>query len=179
MIDNSLSLQSFHFIISCEGTAEEVIVRKLLAANAFVFPGSNIIEITRKRKAKEIQDYYLNYDYDWPVCIVRIHDSKSERFKLGSLYVNRFSVKSFTTHPEIEVLAIIKEDAWKDWKKSQKKPSLFCKEDLHLSEIKTCAFPEKYWDADSIALAAREYKKLSQIVKGELCLADLIRDDFI
>ena len=44
-----------------------------------------------------------------------------------------------------------------------------------MSEIKSNEFLTVYWDVDSIAAAAREYKRLSKIGKDELCLADLIR----
>lgn len=173
-----LGLEGCHPIISCEGTAEEIIVRKLLAADALVFPKNDVVEVTRKRKAKDIQSEFLNYDYEWPVCILRVLDSRSEGFKLGALYARRFPVRSFYTHPEVEILTIINEGEWRGWKGSQKKPSVFCKEDLRMGEVKQRTFLEGYWDAASIAAAAREYKRLSRLGKGELCLADLIREDF-
>lgn len=178
MLDDSLQTEDYHLIISCEGTAEEVVIGKLAAADALIFPSERILEATRKRKPRDIQNEFLNYDYEWPVCILRILDSKSEAFKLGPLYKDRFPVRSFYTHPEIEVLAIIKEGEWKNWKKSQKKPSQFCKENLCMSEIKRYTFLEKYWNAESIAVASREYKRLSRLNRGELCLANFIRGSF-
>ena len=167
-----------HPIISCEGPTEEAMVRILLDADALVFPIDRLIEVTTKRKAKDIQDAYLNYDYEWPVCIIRILDSRNEKFRLGSLYVDRFPVWSFVTHPEVEVLAIIREGKWQDWKKSRKKPSQYCKENLGMSKLKQRSFLDGYWDAGSIVKAARGYRRLSRISKNELCLADLIRSDF-
>ena len=82
---------------------------------------------------------------------------------------------SFITHPEAEILVVMREGAWDKWKRSGKKPSDFCKQDLGMSEIKSNEFLTVYWDVDSIAAAAREYKRLSKIGKDELCLADLIR----
>ena len=167
-----------HPIISCEGPTEEAMVKILLDADALVFPADRLIEVTTKRKARDIQDAYLNYDYEWPVCIIRILDSRNEKFRLGSLYVDRFPVWSFVTHPEVEVLAIIREGKWQDWKKSRKKPSQYCKENLSMSKLKQRSFLDGYWDAGSIAKAARGYRSLSRISKNELCLADLIRSDF-
>ena len=102
-------------------------------------------------------------------------DSRKERFKLGNLYAGRFPVASYVTHPEIEVLAIIREGAWRRWHGSRMKPSDFCKQELGMREVKREGFLRGYWDANSLMAAAREYKRLSKIPKGELCLADLIR----
>ena len=171
----AFELAGYHSIISCEGTAEQIAIETLLSEDALVFPESNVVSVTRTRKATDIQTEFLNYDYDWPVCIVRILDSRKERFKLGNLYAERFPVLSYITHPEMEVLAIIREGAWNQWHNSHKKPSDFCKQELGMREIKRASFLKEYWDANSLTAAAYEYRRLSKIPNGELCLADLIR----
>lgn len=173
--DNGFRFAGYHPIISCEGTAEQVAVDILLEADALVFSEADVVDVTRLRKASDIQDNYLNLDYDWPVCIVRVLDSRKERFKLGNLYAGRFPVVSYVTHPEIEVLAIIREGSWRRWHGGRMKPSDFCKQELGMHEVKREGFLRDYWDADSLTTAAREYRRLSKIPKGELCLADLIR----
>lgn len=173
--DNGFRFAGCHPIITCEGTAEQVAVDILLEADALVFSEADVVDVTRLRKASDIQDNYLNLDYDWPVCIVRVLDSRKERFKLGNLYAGRFPVVSYVTHPEIEVLAIIREGSWRRWHGGRMKPSDFCKQELGMHEVKREGFLKSYWDADSLTAAAREYKRLSNIPKGELCLADLIR----
>ncbi|MGN0262624.1 MAG: hypothetical protein ACI4B9_07295 [Eggerthellaceae bacterium] len=175
MSSAAFDLTGYHPIISCEGTAEQIAIETLLSKDALIFPKADVVSVTRTRKAADIQTEFLNYDYDWPVCIIRILDSRKERFKLGNLYSERFPVLSYVTHPEMEVLAIIREDAWNQWHKSRKKPSDFCKQELGMSEIKRANFLKDYWDADSLTAAACEYRRLSKIPKGELCLADLIR----
>lgn len=173
--DGGFCFSGYHPVISCEGTAEKVTVDILLEADALVFPEADVVDVTRLRKASDIQDNYLNLDYDWPVCIVRVLDSRKERFKLGNLYAGRFPVVSYVTHPEIEVLPIIREGAWRRWHGGRMKPSDFCKQELGMREVKREGFLRDYWDADSLTAAAREYRRLSKIPKGELCLADLIR----
>lgn len=173
--DNGFRFAGYHPIISCEGTAEQVAVDILLEADALVFSEADVVDVTRLRKASDIQDNYLNLDYDWPVCIVRVLDSRKERFKLGNLYAGRFPVVSYVTHPEIEVLAIIREGAWRRWHGGHMKPSDFCKQELDMRKVKREGFLRDYWDADSLTTAAREYRRLLKIPKGELCLADLIR----
>ena len=173
---DDLVAEGYHPIISCEGAAEQVAAEILLGANMLVFPTDDIVEVTRKRKAVDIQDEFLGYDYDWPVCIIRLLDSRKERFRLGGLYAHRFPVVDVLTHPEMEVLAIINEGKWERWSKSGKKPSEFCKDDLGFGRrIKSTDFLMSYWNADSLAQAAIEYKRLSRISRGEICLADLLR----
>ena len=49
-------VRDVHPIILCEGRAEEVIVRKLMDADALVYPTANIVDVTRTRRAADIQD---------------------------------------------------------------------------------------------------------------------------
>lgn len=170
-------LAGFHPIISCEGRGEEVIVKKLVAADKLVFPKTDVVDITRSRKAVDIQNVYLGFEYDWPVCVLRVLDSPRERFRLGRLYANRFPVVSVYTRPEIEMLVIIREGKYSDYAKlkSSTKPSIYCRDTLRMRNVKSGDFLESYWDAESIAAAAREYRRVSHLDHGELCLADIIR----
>lgn len=163
-----------HAIVSCEGTVEQSVIEKLLGADALVFPRDNIVDVTRLRKAADIEESYLSFDYDWPVCVVRVHDSRKEHFRLGRLYADRFPVASVLTHPEMEVLTIIREGEWQRWHKGRLKPSEYCVQALGMRGIKSAEFVNGYWDAESIKNAAEEYRRLSKIPRGELCLADLI-----
>ena len=171
------SLLNHHPIFICEGTGEEVAIRKLLEADRLVFPKAALVEITRTRKAAEIQEQYLNFEYDWPVCIVRVLDSLRERFRLGPLYRARFPVISVHTRPEIEILAIIRSGHYSGYikKKSSMKPSAYCMQALGLGDVKSFKFLDSYWDAESLVSAAREYRRVAHREPGELFLADIIR----
>ena len=57
-------VRDVHPIIVCEGRAEEVIVRKLMDANALVYPTANIVDVTRTRRAADIQDGFLKEYWD-------------------------------------------------------------------------------------------------------------------
>lgn len=97
-------------------------------------------DISRTRKASSIQDEYLKYDYEWPVAIARIIDSRGERFELGNLYRDRYPVVNFITHPEIEMLAIVREGKFDEYtriRKSSFKPSDYCKTVLGMRQIKS------------------------------------------
>jgi hypothetical protein len=59
---NSAIGPNSHVVISCEGTAEEVIARKLCEADRFIFPRENVIDVTRIRMARGIEEAYLNVE---------------------------------------------------------------------------------------------------------------------
>ena len=166
-----------HVIIVPEGGFERVAVDILMDANAFVFPADNVIEVSRVRKAVDIQDRYLTTEYDWPVSILRILDSRKERFVLGNLYRDRYPVINVYTRPEAEILAIIHEGRINDYYKveSAMKPNEFCKQYLGMPDIKKPSFLRSYWDAGALISAAGEYKHLHKLGKDELCLADILR----
>lgn len=170
-------IRECHPIFSCEGTGEEVIVRKLIEGDALIFPKDNVVEVTRKRRASDIQDAYLKFEYDWPVCIVRVLDSLRERFRLGQLYARRFPVISVYTRPEIEMLIIVREGKFSEYakRKSSMKPSAYCREAMRFPNVKSGEFLRSYWDdAGKIVAAAVEYRRLAHLERGELCLADIV-----
>lgn len=162
-----------YVLFICEGAAEEVILNKLLDAGVLDIPQERIIDITRVRSAKKIEPVYFNVDYELPVKIVRLLDSLNEKFKTSKLYEGRYSVIDIHTRPEIEMLSILKEGEYEAWKRSGKKPSDYCVENLKLGGIKSISFLEEYWDAKSIMQVAQSYKEIHAFVRGELCLRDL------
>ena len=73
------------------------------------------------------------------------------------------------------MLVIFAEGQYEEYKKSKKKPSSFCKEDLKLCDVKSSKFVESYFsNVDSLVSAIFEYRRVSKIQKGEYVLADLI-----
>ncbi len=74
------------------------------------------------------------------------------------------------------MLVIFNERKYTDFKKSNKKPSEFCKSDLRYSNIKSAEFVKKYFEnADVLMNAIREYKRVSNIKHGEHSLLDLLK----
>ena len=173
-----ISLDNASYVLFvCEGTFEEVAVKILCDANVRVIPSTQVVGITRLRKAALVQDAYLNIDYDWPLTIVRIVDSRKEQFKLGNLYRDRYQVINAYTRPEAEMLTIIREGRFADYSKykNKMKPSDYCKQVLGMNRVKSESFLKGYWDAVTLAKAAHEYKRLHRFDKHENCLADLLK----
>lgn len=80
------------------------------------------------------------------------------------------------TAPEIEMLIIFNENRYKEFKKSGKKPSDFCKEDLKMANVKSYSFVKDYFSNPEILLAAiKKYHEMSKIRKGEYTLLELLR----
>jgi hypothetical protein len=154
-------LASSLILFSCEGKAEHIILSKLRQEKRLLCPNESIVDLTLLRGATSIAHGYLGLDYDQQLILVRVLDSRSERFELNRLYRERFPVFSIYTHPEIEMLAIIKEGqlAEYDKVKSRVKPSQFCKETLGMKRIKDSAFLDTYWNADELSEAIREYRR--------------------
>jgi ribosomal protein S18 len=73
------------------------------------------------------------------------------------------------------MLVIFNEKKYKDFKKSRKKPSEFCKEDLHYPNVKSTAFVQDYFDdVDTLVRSITNYRRLSNIPNGEYSLLDLL-----
>lgn len=162
----------------CEGTAEEVIINILLDNDKLIFNRSQLIEETplRCRNAKAFETSYLRKGFSDKISIVRILDSRRERFNLSKAYQHKVDVINVITAPEIEMLVILAENKYTEYKSSHKKPSDFCTQDLKYRYVKSRDFVQDYFqDADTLIAAIREYKRVSKIRNGEYALADLLK----
>lgn len=162
----------------CEGTAEQVIMNLLLENNRLIFTPDDLLEgeVIRSRSGEKFEKQYLRKGFTEKITVVRILDSHSENFKLSKAYAHKIKVVNIVTAPEIEMFVILKEGKYKDYKKSRKSPSEFCKSDLGFKGVKSATFVRKYFsDVDSLVAAIREYKRVSDVQRGEYTLADLLR----
>lgn len=95
---------------------------------------------------------------------------------LSKTYEPKVDVKNIFTTPEIEMLVILSEDKYTDYKKSGKKPSEYCKSDLRYRNVKSEAFLKDYFsNVDLLVAAIREYRRVSKIQDGERTLTDLLK----
>lgn len=176
--DRILPLDSSLVLVSCEGGFENTVLGMLLKHDLLVFDKENVIGITSTRSARQIELKYLGFDYgDKTLSIVRILDSRNETFRLGSLYRDRFPVFDICTCPEIEILSVIKEEAWDEYAKvsSRMKPSEFCAQKLKLHRIKSPDFLMDYWDIETLVNCILTYQRLHNFKRNELSFAHLLR----
>jgi len=162
----------------CEGSAENAIMDILLDNELLIFTREEMLEeeILRCRDGRRFEEKYLRKGFLDKISVIRILDSRRENFKLSKAYENKVDVINVITAPEIEMLIILKEDKYKEFKKSGKKPSDFCKEDLKMTSVKSYSFVKDYFsDPDILLVAIKRYHEISKIRKDEYTLLDLLK----
>jgi len=162
----------------CEGAAENAIMDILLNHDLMIFNREELIEeeVIRCREGKKFEEKYLRKGFKDKISVIRILDSRRENFKLSKAYTNKVDVINVITAPEIEMLIIFNEDKYKEFKKSGKKPSVFCKEDLKMAEVKSYDFVKNYFNDPMVLVhAIKKYHEMSKVPKGEYTLLDLLR----
>ena len=71
---------------------------------------------------------------------------------------------------------LVAENQYKEFKKSGKKPSDFCKENLRMSDVKSYDYVFNYFSNSGILVEAiKEYHRTAKIPKGEYTLLDLLK----
>ena len=162
----------------CEGAAEHAIMDILLDADLLIFPREEILEesVIRCRDGKKFEQKYLRKGFSKKISVIRILDSRKEKFNIGKAYEHKIDVINVITAPEIEMLIIFAEDKYKEFKKSNKKPSVFCKEDLNMPRVKSYEYVARYFsDSEILVDAIKEYHKTAKIPKNEFTLLDLLK----
>jgi len=162
----------------CEGAAENAIIDLLLDAHLLIFEREELIDeqVIRCRDGKTFETRYLRKDMGNQISVIRILDSRRENFKLSPAYKSKVDVINVITAPEIEMLIILSEGQYKGFKKSGKKPSDFCKQDLKMSNVKAYSFVSGYFsDTDKLVDAIKKYSEVSRIQNGEYTLLDLLK----
>lgn len=114
--------------------------------------------------------------------MVRILDSRSEKFKLSALYAERHDVYTIRTTPEIEMLLIIAEGkaaAFRQQSKSKIKPSEYCKSVLKMgNRVKSRNFWLEYFaDINMLLQVIRQYHQ-TKSDKSELSIYDLLKEEY-
>ena len=168
----------------CEGSAERAIIELLLENNCLYFKKEDLLEdeiIVNCRSAKKFERRYLRKGFETPITVIRILDSKGENFKLSRAYESKVKVINVVTAPEIEMLVIISEGKYDQYKrkKHNMKPSDYCKIELEIPDVKNYNFVKTYFkDVTKLIMAINKYKSVTKEHKGCLTLADLLKESF-
>lgn len=106
----------------CEGSAESAIIDILVDNNLLIFTREEMLDekVIRCRSAKNFEERYLRKGFDEQISVIRILDSRRERFKLSKAYAYKIDVVNVITAPEIEMLIIHNEGAYERFKRSGK-----------------------------------------------------------
>ena len=147
----------------CEGAAERAVIDLLLDDNALYFKRHQLLDdkIIRVRNAQRFEEQYLRKQFNDKITVIRILDSKNEKFKLSEAYKDKIEIINIITSPEIEMLIIHNEGMFEEYKKSRKKPSDYCKQDLEYRYVKNYEFVKDYFsDVDALVKAIRKHHKI-------------------
>ena len=150
----------------CEGAAENAIMDILLDKELLVFSREEMLEesVIRCRDGKKFEQKYLRKGFAEKISVIRILDSRREKFKIGKAYEHKIDVINVITAPEIEMLIIFAENQYKEFKKSGKKPSDFCKENLRMSDVKSYDYVFNYFSNSRILVKAiKAYHRTAKI----------------
>ena len=161
----------------CEGAAEQAVMELLLDSGKLSFSYDDMLEneVIRCRGAQRFEERYLRKGFTGKITVLRILDSHRENFNLSRAYRDKIDGVNIVTAPEIEMLVIYAEGKYEQYKRSGKKPSIFCKEDLGYANVKSAAFIKRYFqNLDTLIAAIQEHKRVATIQRGESTLADLL-----
>lgn len=165
--------------VICEGAAEEAIIDILLDGHLLIFEREELLDekVLRCRNAKTFESRYLRKSFDDKISVIRILDSRKEKFNLSREYRDKVDVVNIITAPEIEMLIIHAENLYDQYKKSGKKPSAFCKEDLRMHSVKSYAFVKDYFsDHVNLIKAIEQYESKAAKGANEKSLVEILKN---
>lgn len=111
--------------VICEGGVETAIMEMLLDAGRLIFTEEDLFydEIIRCRSSESFEQRYLKVRMDFKLTIIRVLDSRRENFRLGKPYCDEVDIINVIIAPEIEMLIILNEGKYDQFKKSGKNPA--------------------------------------------------------
>lgn len=181
-------LRCHDVLFSCEGTAEEVVIQRLVEGHRLIVADNNIVRdinnhpYTGYRKARDIENHFLGLNYPLGLMIVRIVDVHPGAFKLKTIYREHIIVRDVITRTEIEALILVREGAYQDWYQHGKSngvlPHQWCIQHLNMRNVKNRGFLEQYWiDSEMVVNAIENYMQcLGRHKDDQLNLADMLID---
>lgn len=174
---SSIDLEGRKILCLVEGVAEETIVNILLNNDLLIFDRENLLykKPLRRESVSRIEEKYLGLDFgDTPLVILRVIDSRRERFKLSKLYRHKVEeIYTALTPPEIEILIILLDDCYESYCRSGQKPSTYCKIQYRRNIKKADFISEKFRNPEELVSAIERHK--SMIGREIITLADFLK----
>lgn len=171
-----------YIAIICEGEAEKAIMDILLESGSLIYEKADLLdeEVMFRCKAKVFESQYLNRNFRGrKVHVVRIHDSVKEKFKISKTYASKIAgIDSYITRPEIEMLIILAENKYVDYKNKYirtMKPGDYCKQVLRFRGVKKYDFVLDYFkDVNRLIETLRKYERVKN--DSYRCIYDLVKE---
>lgn len=163
----------------CEGGAEIAIMDILLDNDLLIFKREQLIEesVLPRTTVKVFERRYLRQEFDQKIIILRVIDSRREKFNLSKEYRCQVKVIDVITAPEIEILIISSKKKYDEYCRSGvKKPSDYCKNVLGIKNVKSPEFVKNYFsNPDFLIDSIKEYHRVHKQKNTEASLYDLIK----
>ncbi len=163
----------------CEGKSEATIMDILLDNNLLIINRKQLIDesVILRTSVDEFQKRYLSADYEQKIYIIIVRDSHTTNFNLKPVYMCQVKeIIKVITSPEIEMLIIAHKNKYHEYSKSGKKPSIYCKSDLKLKNVKSPDFLKEYFnDPSDLVQSIRKYNSLQKQKHNEASLYDLLK----
>lgn len=163
----------------CEGGAETAIMNILIDNNLLIFNRKQLIDesVINRTSVKEFEKRYLRREYDQRILILRIIDSRREKFNLSKAYRCQVDIINVITAPEIEILIIVSKSKYDDFCRSGiQKPSEYCKSVLKINNVKSPKFIKKYFNnTNFLVRSIKEYSRVHRQSNNENTLFDLLK----
>ena len=131
-MDGGLDFTGRYILLLAEGAAEREVIDTFLESGQLLFSRFDLVgkKVQDRTSVRHVEDNFLSLKYEKKVSIVRIIDSRNEKFRLRAEYRDRYNeIITINTRPEIEILLIIKNGDYDDYCKvrSQEKASSYCR----------------------------------------------------
>lgn len=126
------------YAVMVEGKAEKAIIDILLDYDLLIFGRDSLFKnkIFSRQKAKHFCDNHLKIAIEH-MPLIRIIDSKKEKFDVPEVYKSKIDVLDCFTTPEIEILIIIAKGDYQSYSnkfKSKMKPSEYVKQQYGINK---------------------------------------------
>lgn len=175
------------YLLMCEGSNEERLLELLLDNDKLIISRDDLIG-RKPYHIRQLNNPFVKTmlkHYNKPVIIYRIGDKQSDKFPIPKDLRNIVSqdrIFKYCTKPELEILLIINEKLYDEFRKSRNKsPKSFAKENI--------IYNRRYYDQSSDYLIdyysekrismlidnLQEYKRIKKHNKDELYLVDLLK----
>ena len=172
-------MKSNVYAVMVEGKAEKAIIDVLLEHDLLIFNHDNLFkgQIFFRQKAKDFCKNHLKIAIK-NMPLIRVIDSKKEKFNVPEVYKSKIRVIDCLTTPEIEILIIIANNDYQLYSnkfKSKIKPSDYIKNEYGIDKSYESHY--HFW-IDRIDCLTETLKKYKTIHKNKqnYFLADFLKE---
>ena len=175
------------YLILCEGANEELIINILLDSDKLKISKKELIGL-KPYNVRQLSNPTIKSElriYNKPVIVIRVGDTQHDKLIIPEELkeiVSKDRIYKYCTLPEFEILLIINEDKYQDFKKSgEKKAKIYAKRNIIYNKRRydqSSEFIKLYYGGRRVTVLIdnlKEYKRIKHHTKDQLYLVDLLK----